>query len=163
MDGNLLFMALGTGLDIPAFPLNKSNTAIDIRPEMLKHAQPRIAAHSGEMKAEVMDVHELSFPDKHFDQIFTSCAFCSVSRPVDALLSLKRVLKPGARFMFEHTGSHYHPFKFMMDVMTQITRHIGPDMNRTTVENVKAVGFEIKEVNNLFLDVVKTITAIRPK
>ena len=64
--------------------------------------------------------------------------------------------------MFEHTGSDYFPFKYMLDFMTLITSKIGPDMNRTTVANVKAAGFEVTEVNNLFLDVVKTIKAIKP-
>ena len=64
--------------------------------------------------------------------------------------------------MFEHTGSRYYPFKIMMDLMTQLTRKVGPDMNRTTVANVQAAGYQLREVNNLFLDVVKTIRAVNP-
>jgi ubiquinone/menaquinone biosynthesis C-methylase UbiE len=110
-----------------------------------------------------MDVHDLEFADDSFDQVFTSCTFCSVPRPVEGLRALRRVLKPGGElFMFEHTGSKYYPFKIMMDVMTQLTRRVGPDMNRTTVANVQAAGYQIKEVNNLFLDVVKTIKAVNP-
>jgi ubiquinone/menaquinone biosynthesis C-methylase UbiE len=163
MEGRILFLALGTGLDIEAFPAGKTITAIDISPKMLEVAQPRIAAYNGEINAHVMDVHDLSFEDASFDQIFTSCTFCSVPRPVEGLASLRRVLKPGGElFMFEHTGSRYYPFKIMMDAMTQLTRRVGPDMNRTTVANVRAAGFRILEVNNLFLDVVKTITAENP-
>ena len=65
--------------------------------------------------------------------------------------------------MFEHTGSRYFPFKYMMDFMTVISRNIGPELNRTTVANVKAAGFEVTEVNNLFLDIVKTIKAVKPE
>jgi len=32
-------------------------------------------------------------------------------------------------------------------------------MNRTTVENVKAAGYELKNVTHVYLDVVKTIHA----
>ena len=134
MNGRILFLALGTGLDIPTFPSGQDITAIDISPGMLEVAQPRIEAYDGNLTAEVMDVHELSYEDDSFDQIFTSCTFCSVPRPVEGLKSLRRVLKPGGElFMFEHTGSKYYPFKLMMDLMTQLTRKIGPDMNRTTV------------------------------
>ena len=49
----------------------------------------------------------------------------------------------------------------MMNFMTLITSRIGPDMNRTTVANVEAAGFQLREVNNLFLDVVKTIHAVK--
>ena len=161
--GNILFASLGTGLDISAFPPGMSVTAVDISPEMLKRAQPRVEQYQGEIKAELMDIHEMPYPDNHFDQVFTSCTFCSVPDPVNALKALNRVLKPGGRlYMFEHTGSRYFPFRYMMDFMTVITSKIGPDMNRTTVDNVKAAGFTVTEVNNLFLDVVKTIQAIKP-
>ncbi len=164
MEGKILFLALGTGLDIETFPSGKTITAIDISPKMLEEAQARIASYDGEIIARVMDVHELEFEDDSFDQVFTSCTFCSVPNPVEGLRSLRRVLKPGGElFMFEHTGSRYYPFKIMMDLMTQLTRMIGPDMNRTTVDNVAAAGFQLKEVNNLFLDVVKTIKATNPE
>jgi ubiquinone/menaquinone biosynthesis C-methylase UbiE len=163
MQGRILFLALGTGLDIPTFPSGKTITAIDISPKMLEQAQPRIEAYQGDITAQVMDVHELAFEDDSFDQVFTSCTFCSVPNPVEGLRALRRVLKPGGELiMFEHTGSRYYPFKFMMDAMTQITRKIGPEMNRTTVANVEAAGYQLQEVNNLFLDVVKTIKATNP-
>jgi ubiquinone/menaquinone biosynthesis C-methylase UbiE len=163
MEGRILFLALGTGLDIETFPAGKTIAAIDISPKMLEVAQPRITAYDGEINAQVMDVHDLAFEDDSFDQVFTSCTFCSVPRPVEGLRALRRVLKPGGElFMFEHTGSRYYPFKIMMDVMTQLTRRVGPEMNRTTVANVQAAGFQIREVNNLFLDVVKTIKAENP-
>ena len=161
--GRILFASLGTGLDIPAFPPGMTITAIDISPEMLKRAQPRVDDYQGEIKAELVDIHEMPYPDDHFDQVFTSCTFCSVPKPVAALRALNRVLKPSGRlYMFEHTGSRYFPFKSMMDVMTIISRNIGPEMNRATVDNVRAAGFQVTEVNNLFLDLVKTIKAIKP-
>ena len=163
MNGRILFLALDTGLDIPTFPKHKDITAIDISPKMLEVAQPRVDEYSGTIKTEVMDVHELTYEDNSFDQVFTSCTFCSVPNPVDGLQSLRRVLKPdGKLFMFEHTGSKYYPFKIMMDLMTQVSRKVGPDMNRDTVTNVENAGFEINEVNHLFLDVVKTIKATNP-
>lgn len=163
MDGKILFLALGTGLDIPAFPPGQDITAIDISPRMIEQAQPRIAAYDGTIRAEAMDVHEMPFPPDSFDQVFTSCTFCSVPDPVKGLRALFRVLKPdGQLFMFEHTGSRYYPFRQMMDLMTLLTERIGPSMNRDTVSNVRAAGFEITEVNHIFLDVVKTIKAHKP-
>ncbi len=163
MEGRVLFLALGTGLDIATFPPNQTITAIDISPKMLEVAAARVANYPGDLQAEVMDVHEMTFDDDSFDQIFTSCTFCSVPEPVDGLRSLKRVLRPGGdMFMFEHTGSHYYPFKLMMHLMTTITSKIGPDMDRMTVANVRSAGFDVLEVDNLFLDVVKTIHARKP-
>ncbi len=163
MDGKILFLALGTGLDIATFPLGKDITAIDISPKMLDQARARIDAYDGTIHAEVMDVHEMTFDPDSFDQVYTSCTFCSVPDPVNGLKSLYRVLKPGGKlFMFEHTGSRYYPFKYMMNLMTLLSQRFGPAMNRKTVDNVRAAGFKITEVNNIFLDVVKTIKAFKP-
>lgn len=163
MDGKILFLALGTGLDIPTFPPGKDITAIDISPKMLEQARERIESYDGKLHAEVMDVHEMRFAPDSFDQVYTSCTFCSVPDPVGGLKALYRVLKPGGKlFMFEHTGSRYYPFRYMLNAMTLLTQRIGPAMNRKTVDNVRAAGFRITEVENIFLDVVKTIKAAKP-
>ncbi|TGD71559.1 methyltransferase domain-containing protein [Mangrovimicrobium sediminis] len=163
-DGPILFMALGTGLDIPTFPPGKHITAIDISPKMLEQATARIAAYDGEIEARQMDVHEMTFADDSFDQVFTACTFCSVPDPVNGLKALYRVLKPGGELcMFEHTGSRFYPFKPMMDLMTKLTEKLGPAMNRPTVDNVKAAGFDVIAVDNIYLDVVKTIIARKPE
>ena len=159
-NGKILFLALGTGLDIPFFPPSRRITAIDISSGMIEKAQPRIQEYDGEIETQVMDVHEMPFDDDAFDQVFTSCTFCSVPNPIAGLGQLRRVLRPGGELhMFEHTGSRYFPFRVMMNAMTQITRRFGPDMNRTTVENVVEAGFTLEKVDHVFLDVVKTISA----
>jgi ubiquinone/menaquinone biosynthesis C-methylase UbiE len=163
MEGRILFLALGTGLDIPAFPPGKTIEAIDISPEMIRHASARLEAYDGDIQARAMDVHEMDYEDDSFDQAFTSCTFCSVPNPVAGLESIKRVLKPGGElYMFEHTGSHYLPFKPMMKLMSKLTEKIGPSMDRETVRNVERAGFRVTEVDHVFLDVVKIIKAVKP-
>lgn len=162
-DGRILFLAVGTGLDIPFFPPGKNITGIDISPKMLGRAESRAARYPGHLELRVMDVHEMTFRERSFDQVFTSCTFCSVPDPVQGLEALRRVLKPGGELrMFEHTGSRYFPFNVMLNAMTPLLSGFGPEVNRKTVENVAKAGFEVREVRNLFLDVVKTISAVAP-
>jgi ubiquinone/menaquinone biosynthesis C-methylase UbiE len=164
MQGRILFLALGTGLDIPFFPPGLTIEAIDISPKMLAEAEARIAAYDGTIRARVMDVHAMDFAPDSFDQVVTSCTFCSVPRPVEGLQALRRVLRPGGELMmFEHTGSRLFPFRPMMDLMSALSERIGPAMNRDTVGNVRAAGFDIVEVDNIYLDVVKTIRARKPE
>ena len=160
MQGKILFLAVGTGLDIQFFPPGRDIVGIDISPKMLEKAGGRAAAYPGDMRLQEMDVHEMSFEAASFDQVFTSCTFCSVPDPVHGLQELRRVLKPGGELrMFEHTGSRYFPFGLMLDLMTPLSRKAGPEMNRDTVGNVERAGFHLREVRNVFLDIVKTITA----
>lgn len=160
--GRILFLAVGTGLDIRFFPPGRTIVGIDISGRMLEQAAPRARAYEGALELRQADVHELPFAAESFDQVFTSCTFCSVPRPVAGLRALHRALQPGGELhMFEHTGSRYFPFNLLMDMMTPLARRFGPDMNRPTVENVLAAGFRLTDVQHVYLDVVKTISAIR--
>jgi ubiquinone/menaquinone biosynthesis C-methylase UbiE len=164
MHGRVLFAAVGTGQDIPFFPPGRDIVGIDISPRMLARARERAAQYAGSLELRVMDIHALDFPDHSFDQVVTSCTFCSVPDPVAGLVALRRVLKPGGGlYMFEHTGSHVFPFSQMLNVMTPLWKPVGPEMNRDTVANVEKAGFEIRRVDNVYLDVVKTIVATAPK
>ncbi len=163
MQGKVLFVAVGTGQDIPFFPPGRDIVGIDISPRMLAKARERAADYVGSLELRLMDIHALEFFDHSFDQVVTSCTFCSVPDPVAGLIALRRVLKPGGElYMFEHTGSHVFPFNLMLNVMTPLWKPIGPEMNRDTVANVQKAGFEIRQVNNIYLDVVKTIIATSP-
>ena len=163
MNGKVLFVAIGTGQDIAFFPPDKDIVGIDIGPRMLAKAKPRAAEYAGSLDLREMDIHALEFPDHSFDQVVTSCTFCSVPDPVAGLTALRRVLKPGGMlYMFEHTGSHVFPFNLMLNLMTPLWKPIGPEMNRDTVANVEKAGFKILQLENIYLDVVKTIVARSP-
>ena len=163
MNGRVLFLAVGTGQDIQFFPPGQQITAIDISERMLAGAEPRAKAYDGQIELRHLDVHDMDFPDGTFDQVFTSCTFCSVPDPVNGLRSLRRVLKPGGTLgMFEHTGSRFFPFSAMLSLMTPLTRRFGPELNRDTSSNVEKAGFVNVEVEPVYLDVVKIIRAVNP-
>jgi hypothetical protein len=48
-----------------------------------------------------------------------------------------------------------------MDLMTPLCRRIGPELNRDTVGNVQKAGFRLRRVENVYLDVVKIIEAVK--
>ena len=81
MHGKVLFLAVGTGLDIPFFPPGQDIIGIDISSKMLERAKSRAAQYQGQLELREMDVHELTFDAQTFDQVFTSCTFCSVPDP----------------------------------------------------------------------------------
>jgi ubiquinone/menaquinone biosynthesis C-methylase UbiE len=163
MTGRCLMVAAGTGNDFRYFPPDLTITAVDISPQMIEHARPRADAYHGRLDLRVMDVQALEFPDAVFDTVVTACTFCSVPDPVRGLRELYRCLKPGGLLlMFEHVRSRVGPIALLQDLLTPITRRMGPDMNRDTVGNVLRAGFEVCREANVYLDIVKAIEAGRP-
>lgn len=163
MQGRVLFLAAGTGLDFQFFPPGRCIAALDVSERMLERARDRAADYDGTIELHQMDVGRLAFADASFDQVYTSCTFCSVSDPLGGLRELRRVLAPGGELrMFEHTGSRWFPFSLMLTACTPLSRLVGPEMNRPTVETVRRAGFEVRRVTRHYLDVLKSIEARKP-
>lgn len=163
MQGRVLFLAAGTGLDFQFFPPGRRIAALDVSERMLERARERAADYDGTIELHQMDVSRLAFADASFDQVYTSCTFCSVSDPLGGLFELRRVLVPGGELrMFEHTGSRWFPFNLMLTACTPLSRLVGPEMNRPTVETVRRAGFEVRRVTRHYLDVLKSIEARKP-
>ncbi|VVM06417.1 putative methyltransferase YcgJ [Methylacidimicrobium cyclopophantes] len=164
LEGRLLFIGAGTGNDFRYLPPGLSVTAIDISPSMLAQASAKAAAYEGKIELREADVQRLDFPDDSFDEALAVCTFCSVPDPLLGLREVYRVLKPGGRFfLFEHVRSRIGPVGILLDLMTPLSRLVGPALNRETVSNVKAAGFSILGEENVYLDIVKWIEARKPR
>lgn len=160
--GTTLMVAAGTGNDFKFFPPGQRLIAIDISSQMLARAAQKAAAYQGTVELQQMDVCELSFAEASFDTVVTVCTFCSVPKPVAGLRELNRVLKPGGQLlMFEHVRSKIGPFAIFLDLMTPLSRRVGPDLNRDTVGNVQKAGFRLRREENVYLDIVKIIEAVK--
>jgi ubiquinone/menaquinone biosynthesis C-methylase UbiE len=157
-------VAAGTGNDFKFFPPGLTVTAIDISPKMLERAKSKADAYAGTIELRQMDVCKLDFPNDAFDTVVTACTFCSVPRPLAGLRELHRVLMPGGQLlMFEHVRSAIGPIGVMMDLMTPLVSRFGPQLNRDTVGNVQRAGFRLCRVENVYLDIVKAIEAVKPR
>jgi ubiquinone/menaquinone biosynthesis C-methylase UbiE len=162
MYGKSLMVATGTGNDFKYFPPGQDIVALDISPKMLEKAAPRAAGYPGTLTLREMDVCNLDYPDNMFDTVVTVCTFCSVPKPVVGLSELRRVLKPGGQIlMFEHMRSAVAQFGVLLDMMTPLTRKFGPDLNRDTIGNVLKAGFRLRRVENVYLDIVRIIEAVK--
>ena len=163
MRGRVLFVAIGTGVDIRFLPPHHDIVAVDISSEMLRRAERRRMEYDGNLELVQADVMNLGFPDESFDTIVTSCTMCSVPDPVRALRQLYRVLRPGGSIlMFEHVQSRSAVFGLMLDLMTLWTRIGGTEMNRDTMGNVRRAKFEITRVESVYLDIILAIQGVKP-
>lgn len=162
MRGATMMVAAGTGNDFKFFPADQEIIAIDISPKMLERAARKATNYPGKIDLCQLDVCSLPFADATFDTIVSVCTFCSVPRPVAGLRELYRVLKPGGQLlMFEHVRSKIGIFGVFLDLLTPLTRRLGPELNRDTVDNVQQAGFRLRREENVYLDIVKIIEAVK--
>lgn len=162
MRGRVLFVAVGTGLDIARFPPGQRIVGVDISPKMLERAEPRRRKYTGDLRFVRADAQNLCFRDEAFDTIVTSCTMCSIPDPLRALRELHRVLRTGGQMlMFEHVRSRNPVFGWTLDLMSLWTRRVGTEMNRDTAGNVRKAGFRIERIESVFLDIILAIQARR--
>lgn len=88
-------------------------TAIDVSEASLAEAAERIAA-AGTTNVEFAqaDLFALPYPPESFDHVFVCFVLEHLPRPVDALTTLRRALKPGGSITVvegDHGSAYFHP------------------------------------------------------
>jgi phosphatidylethanolamine/phosphatidyl-N-methylethanolamine N-methyltransferase len=97
----VLEVGVGTGINAALYPRNCSVTGIDLCGSMLEKAERRIAGHRlTNVRLLEMDAEALTFPDDSFDVVYAPYTISVVSDPVKAVHEMRRVCRPGGRFVF---------------------------------------------------------------
>lgn len=90
----VLDAAVGTGLNLPAYPEDVRVVGVDLSEKMMDEARKKSV--SADITFKVSDLCNLDFPDNSFDAAASGFTLCVVSDPVGALAEILRVTKPGA-------------------------------------------------------------------
>jgi ubiquinone/menaquinone biosynthesis C-methylase UbiE len=161
--GRVLEVGIGTGKNLPYYPPGIDLTGIDISPRMLDKARRRAQDLRLDVDLRVMDVEATTFPGESFDYVVSTFVFCSVPDPVAGLREVRRVLKKdGTALFLEHVRSEHAVLGALMDLLNPLTRRmIGPNINRRTVENIRAAGLDILSLETLGPEIIKRIRAGR--
>jgi len=106
-DGRVLEVGAGTGFNLPHYPSRVDDLTItDGSAGMLRRAKKRADRADRRVTATTADVESLPFEDASFDTVVGSLLLCSVGDQEKALAEIRRVLKPGGRYLFlEHVRS----------------------------------------------------------
>lgn len=147
----VLEVGVGTGKNMDYWPNDARVTAVDLTPGMLEIARQRAQTLGIAADLRMGDIQALDFPDASFDSVVGTCVFCSVPDPVLGLRELGRVLRPGGQvLLLEHVRSPNRILGALMDVLNPlVVRVMGANINRNTVENVRAAGLGVDRVEDL--------------
>ena len=158
---NILEIGVGTGKNFSFYPSGKDITAIDFSDKMLNRAAQKAKKHHIEVNLQLMDVQSLEFADNTFDTVIATFVFCSVPDPTQGLKEVQRVCKQGGKVvLLEHVLSSKPFLASMMNLLNPIVLMLaGANINRTTTETVKQIGFLSVHVDDLSGDIVKIIEA----
>ncbi|MBE2997232.1 class I SAM-dependent methyltransferase [Nocardiopsis sp. HNM0947] len=103
-DSALLDLAAGRGaVSRPALERGCSVTAVDAAPSMVAHLRRDLP----EVRAHVMDVHELAFGDASFDVVTAGFALDLLDSPITVLREAHRVLRAGGLVAFTLPGGSH--------------------------------------------------------
>ncbi len=161
--GDTLEVAIGTGLNLPHYPVELPLTGLDLSPEMLELARSRARELGRMVELKEGDAQELPFPDSCFDSVVCTYSLCNVPDVARAISEMKRVLKPGAQLiLLDHIRSSVRPIFWFQRLVEAVTlRTEGEYMTRRPSIQVEAAGLEIQTRDRLRAGVVERLAAVR--
>jgi ubiquinone/menaquinone biosynthesis C-methylase UbiE len=155
-NGNTLEIGFGTGLNLPHYPAALTRlTVIDSEDMLRKRVARRIAECPIPVVRMQLDAQgRLPFDDQTLDSVVTTFTLCSIADIVPALAEIRRVLKPGGRFIFfEHGRSDDVEIARRQDQFNPLQKVIGVgcNLNRKIDELIVAGGFRITELDRFLM------------
>jgi ubiquinone/menaquinone biosynthesis C-methylase UbiE len=152
-DGEVLEVGFGTGLNLRLYGAGvKSVTGLDpMRTDGVAAVEGRIAEARFPVERTALRADgQLPFDTGRFDTVVTTWTLCSIPDPQAALEEMRRVLRPGGRYVFiEHGRSDAAGTARWQDRLNPLWRKLadGCNINRKMDEIVEAGGFELTSLD----------------
>jgi ubiquinone/menaquinone biosynthesis C-methylase UbiE len=162
--GDVLEVAVGTGLNLPCYPAGIRLTGIDLSPAMLGIARNRarvlgLAADLREASADA-----LPFPDASFDTVVCTVSLCNIPGDRAAIGEMFRVLRPGGRLvLLDHVASDRRWVLAIERLLEPLFLRLNGDhLTRRPLPLVVATGFAIEHSERLKAGIIERLTAVKP-
>lgn len=161
--GEVLEVAIGTGLNLPFYDDAHHVVGIDISPEMLDIARRRAAELGRSVDLQVGDAHRLPFGDAAFDTVVCTLSLCNIPDAERALAEMHRVLRPDGRLVLvDHVRSTVRPVVWLQKAIELVSlRFLGDHMTRRPAEQVEAHGFRITDQERFRWGIVERLVAVK--
>lgn len=165
--GDVLEVAVGTGLNLPHYPAGMPITGVDLSPAMVELARRRAEATGREADLRVGDAEALDLPDAAFDTVVCTFSLCGIPDHRRAIAEMARVLRPGGRLLLaDHVASARAPLRGVQWLAEAAgVPLIGEHFRRRPLEEVIAQGLTVQRRERFALGVVERLlahTVVRP-
>jgi ubiquinone/menaquinone biosynthesis C-methylase UbiE len=146
--GEVLEIGFGSGATLPFYdPATVTRlTVVEPSQGMNRRAAVRLATSPVPVHSVPGAGEALGFADAGFDTVVCCLTLCSVADPPRVLAEVRRVLRPGGRFLFlEHVASDDPRRRRWQDRLNPLQRMVavGCNLNRDTAAMVRRAGFEL--------------------
>ncbi|MDH6244018.1 class I SAM-dependent methyltransferase [Mycobacterium sp. OTB74] len=159
--GSALEVAVGTGLNLDAYPDDVTLTGIDWSEAMLDIARGRAAELNRAATLQQADAHHLPFADDSFDTVVCTFGLCAIPDHKQALREMTRVLRPGGRLILvDHIESSSAPIRLIQRLLEVFTVPLGGEhFRRRPLNQIRTVGLDIEQAQRFKLGLVERLTA----
>ena len=153
--GSVLEVAVGSGLNLPFYGRAVTRlSAVDPSPELLRMARSRSGPIAFPVEFFERSAEDLPFASASVDTIVVTWGLCSMSRPMDALREMRRVLKAGGELLFvEHGRAPDAGVERWQNRINPVWGAVagGCNLNRRIDDLIRGAGFEITELETEYL------------
>ncbi|MBE1489603.1 class I SAM-dependent methyltransferase [Plantactinospora soyae] len=162
--GRVLEVAVGTGRNLPFYPLEVRVTGVELSPAMLEIARHRAAELGRDVDLREADAQALPFADAAFDTVVCTLSLCAIPDHARAIGEMTRVLRPGGKLLLlDHVASRWWPIRAGQRVLEAFTiRSAGEHMTRRPSPMLAEAGLWVTESQRLKAGTVERVLAIKP-
>jgi ubiquinone/menaquinone biosynthesis C-methylase UbiE len=156
-----LEVAVGTGLNLPAYPNDIALTGIDWSDAMLDIARSRATELGRTVTLEQADAQRLPFGDGSFDTVVCTFGLCAITDHNRAVAEMSRVLRPDGRLILvDHIESTSRVVRAVQRFLEIFTVPLdGEHFLRRPLNIVQAAGFTVERVQRFNLGLVERLVA----
>lgn len=123
--GDVLELGMGTGLNLAHYGELSSLSSIEPSSVMRAKAEERAQELGKVVRFETAFAEQLPFTDESFDTVVSTFVLCSVRDLDRSLQEIRRVLRPGGRFLaLEHVRSESRNIAAMQDFVVPVWKRL---------------------------------------
>ncbi|MEU3770211.1 class I SAM-dependent methyltransferase [Amycolatopsis keratiniphila] len=159
--GEVLEVAVGTGLNLPLYPSEVMLTGIDLSDGMLAIARDRAERLGHPVTLRRADAHELPFDADSFDTVVCTLGLCAIPDDGKALREMARVLRPGGRLiLLDHIVSSSRAVRGLQWIAEKITVPMaGEHFLRRPFDKIGDLGLAVEQRERFKLGLVERLVA----